>query len=61
MSAERQYYVEHTVRMTITEVVSATNAREAIQLARIGHAEPVDSEVTNHAATNWNAHRADAS
>lgn len=58
MSSERDYYVEHTVRMVVTELVTATSATEAIRLARAGKGEPVGAEVTSAPATNWNAHHA---
>lgn len=57
MSTERSYIVEHTVKMVVTELVTATSAREAIKLARAGHGEPVGSESTDAPSTNWNAHR----
>lgn len=61
MSTERRYVVEHTVKMVVTELVTATSAREAIQLARAGHGDPVGSESTDAPSTNWNAHRNDPS
>lgn len=54
---ERAYIVEHTVRMVVTELVTATSAPEAIRLARAGRGEPVGAEVAGVASTNWNAHR----
>lgn len=58
MTGEREYIVEHTVRMVVTELVTASTAKEAVRLARAGRGEAVGAEVADVASTNWNAHRA---